>query len=160
MSGKLFRNTLLWTIAILFAAIGMAYAASGDAFIGTWQLNTAKSKLPAGAARNSSVTYSVSGDKVICTIDGTDASGQPLHSSWTGKFDGKSYPVTGDPSTDMRSYRLINAHILSATEMKGGEVVGRARVVVSDDGKTRTVTVHNTGVNGATITTIAVYDKQ
>ena len=160
MNARAFRNTLLWAIAILFAAIGVAYAASTDVFMGTWQLNEAKSKLPSGATKNSTVTYSVSADSVTCTIDGTDATGQPLHTSWTGKFDGKSYPVTGDPSTDMRSYRLISSRVLSAVEFKGGKVVGRARVVVSDDGKTRTVTVHNTGANGATITTISVYDKQ
>lgn len=160
MNAKLFRKTLLWSIAILFAAIGTAYAAQTEVFMGTWQLNEAKSKLQAGAAKDSTVSYSMSGDSVTCTIDGTDASGQPLHNSWTGKFDGKSYPVGGDPSSDMRSYRLISSHILSAVEFKSGKVVGRARVVVSDDGKTRTVTVHNSGANGATITTISVYDKK
>lgn len=160
MKVKLSRNTLLWTVAIFFAAIPTAYAAGTDFFMGTWQLNEAKSRLQANAAKDSTVTYSMSGDNVVCTIDGTDGNGQPLHNSWTGKFDGKSYPVTGDPSVDMRSYRLISSHILSAVEMKGAKVVGRARVVVSEDGKTRTVTVHNTSPNGATITTISVYDKQ
>lgn len=160
MKPTLFKNIILCTLAILFAAIGIAYAAETDIFMGTWQLNEAKSKLQAGAAKDSTVTYSISGDSIACTIDGTDATGQPLHNSWTGKFDGKFYPVTGDPTVDMRSYRLISSHILSATEMKRGKVVGRARVVVSDDGKTRTVTVHNTAANGATVTTISVYDKK
>lgn len=160
MKVTLFRNTLLCTLALLFAAIGMAYAAGTDAFMGVWHLNEAKSKLQAGAERDSTVVYRMFGDNVTCMIDGTNIGGQLLHNSWTGKFDGKFYPVTGDPTVDMRSYRLINSHILAAVEMKGGKVVGRARLVVSDDGKTRTVTVHNTGANGATITTIAVYDKQ
>lgn len=160
MSRKLSRNVFFCIAAILFAAVGTAYAAETDVFMGTWHLNEAKSKLQAAASKDSTVIYKVVGDSVTCTIDGTDGNGQPLHNSWTGKFDGKSYPVTGDPSTDMRSYRLISSRVLSAVEFKGGKVVGRARVVVSDDGKTRTVTVHNTGANGATITTISVYDKQ
>jgi hypothetical protein len=162
MRRKLLRNTLLWTAAILFAALGVAlsYAAAGDFFMGTWQLNEAKSKLPAGSAKDSTVTYSMSGDSVTCTIDGTDGNGQPLHNTWTGKFDGKEYPVTGDPSTDTRSYRMITSHILAAVEMKGGKIVGRARVVVSDDGKTRTVTVHSTDAKGRIVTSIALYEKQ
>jgi hypothetical protein len=162
MNGKMLRNELLWFAAILFAAAGasLSYAAAGNVFMGTWQLNEAKSKLPAGSAKDSTVIYSVSGGSITCTIDGTEGAGQPLHNTWTGKFDGKEYPVTGDPSTDTRSYRMITSHILAAVEMKGGRVVGRARVVVSSDGKTRTVTVHNTGANGATVTSIAVYDKQ
>lgn len=160
MNIKAFRNILLCTVAILFAAIGMASAAGTGVFMGTWQLNEAKSKLQAGASKDSTVTYSPSGANITCTIDGTDGNGQPIHNSWTGKFDGNFYHVTGDPTVDTRSYRLISSHILSATEMKSGKVVGRARVVVSDDGKTRTVTVHNSGANGATVTTISVYDKQ
>ena len=60
----------------------------------------------------------------------------------------------------MRSYRLISSHTLSATDSKGGKVTDRARIVVSADGKTLTVTVHSTDAKGMRTTTIAVYDKQ
>lgn len=160
MNARILRNVFLWTMALLFAASGAARADGTGVFIGTWQLNAAKSRLQAGAERDSTVIYKTLGDSVTCTIDGHGGDGQPIHNSWTGKFDGKFYPVIGDPSVDMRSYRLIRSHILSATEMKSGKVVGRARVMVSEDGKTRTVTVHNTGANGATITTIAVYNRE
>lgn len=160
MKVKVFRKVLFWTVAILLVAVGMAYAAGTDAFMGVWRLNESKSKLSAGAAKDSTVVYRMFGDRVICMIDGTDISGQLFHNSWTGKFDGKFYPVTGDPSVGMRSYRLVSPYILSAVEMKGGKVVGRVRVVVSNDGKTRTVTVRSTGASGATVTTIAVYERQ
>ena len=42
------------------------------------------------------------------TVDGTDGEGKALHSEWTGKYDGKDYPVTGDPISDARSYKKIN----------------------------------------------------
>lgn len=154
------RKTILLTVAMLFAAVGLSYAAAGDAFMGTWQLNEAKSKMTAGGAKNSTVVYSMDGDNVKCAIDGTDANGQVLHSEWTGKFDGKDYPVTGAPNSDMRSYRMINPHTLVATEKKDGKVVITARIVVSADGKNRTVTVHGTDANGMKTTSTAVYDKQ
>jgi hypothetical protein len=160
MNKKMISKALLCAAAILFAAVGLSYAAMGDAFMGTWQLNEAKSKMAAGATKNSTVVYTVASDSITCTIDGTDASGQALHTVWTGKFDGKDYAVTGDPTSDMRSYKLINSHTLWATDTMGGKVVERARVVVSADGKSRTVTVHGTDAKGMKTTTIAVYDKQ
>ena len=70
--------------------------------MGTWKLNEAKSKIAPGAPKNSTVVYEAAGDNVKVTIDGTDGEGEPLHSAWTGKFDGNDYPVTGGPSVDMR----------------------------------------------------------
>lgn len=154
------RKILLWTAVVLFAAVGISYAAAGDAFMGTWQLNEGKSKLAAGGAKNSTVVYSMDGDNIKCTIDGTDANGQAAHNEWTGKFDGKEYAVTGDPDSDMRSYRMINSHTVLATDKKGGKVFVTARVVVSADGKSRTVTIHGTDAKGMKTTSIAVYDKQ
>ncbi len=162
MNVKVFRNIFLWGVATLFAAIGMAYAAPGDVFMGTWQLNEAKSKLPAGALKVSTITYTASGDSITCTLAGTDGSGQPFQSSWTGKFDGKSYAVTNSSPgpTDMRFYRLISSHILSGTEIVAGKVADRGRLVVSEDGKTLTVTFHHTGADGPAMTRTTFYDKQ
>ena len=43
---------------------------------------------------------------------------------------------------------------------KGGKVTVTGRVVVSSDGKTRTVTTSGTTPQGRKVTSIAVYDKQ
>lgn len=151
---------MLWTAVFLFAAVGICWAAAGNVFMGTWTLNEAKSKMTAGADKNSTVTYTMDGDNIKCTIDGTDASGQTIHSEWTGKIDGKEYPVTGNPASNSRSYRMVNAHTLVATEKKDGKLVDTARIVVSTDGKSRTVTVHARDAKGMKTTTVAVYDKQ
>ena len=42
-----------------------------------------------------------SGGKV--TVDGTDSDGKPVHNEWTGKYDGKDYPVTGSSTNDTLS---------------------------------------------------------
>jgi hypothetical protein len=154
------RKITFATAAVLFAAIGICWAASRNVFIGTWQLNEAKSKVAAGAGKNSTVAYTMQDDNIKCAIDGTDASGHAIHSEWTGKFDGKDYPVTGDPTSDMRSYRMINSHTLSVTEEKDGKAVDTVRIVVSADGKTRTVTAHGRNAKGMQITSVTVYDKQ
>ena len=94
------------------------------------------------------------------TVDGVDAEGKPVHHEWTGKFDGKDYPVTGDPTSDVRSYKRVDDRTLEFGAKKGGKVTTTGRVVVSADGKTRTVTTTGTDTKGAKISASAVYDKQ
>jgi hypothetical protein len=128
--------------------------------MGTWKLNEAKSKLAAGMAKNTTVVYEAAGDNIKVTVDGVDKDGKPAHNEWTGKFDGKDYPVTGDPASDMRSYKKVNEHTLSIVVKKGGKVTLTGRVVVAADGKSRTLTANGTDPSGKPVTSIAVYDKQ
>src|SRR4051812_14599839 len=86
------RTTLL---ALLITAIAASLCQAGDdAFMGTWKLNEAKSKIGAGMAKNDTVVYAQNGDEVTITVDGTDG-GKAVHHVWTGKFDGKDYAAKG-----------------------------------------------------------------
>ena len=151
-------RTILVTLLLCF--VGATVCLAADAFIGTWKLNEAKSKIAAGSLKNTTVVYEAAGDSVKVTTDGTDGDGKPSHSEWTGKFDGKDYPVTGDPSTDTRSYKTVNDHTLAFTNKKGDKITISGRGVVSADGKTRTVTITGTDSKGKKYTSTAVYDKQ
>jgi hypothetical protein len=152
------RIAILFTLAALFVGVTVCLAASPH--MGTWKLNEAKSKFSPGAAKNTTVSYEAAGDSVKVTVDGVDGNGAPTHNEWTGKFDGKFYAVTGDASSDMRSYRTINSHTLALTNQKGGKVTLTGRIVVSANGKTRTVTTSGTDSTGKRVTSTAVYDKQ
>jgi hypothetical protein len=151
------RTTLL-AVAFCLAAV-MCFAAN-DALMGTWKLNESKSKIGAGAPKNHTVTYEAAGDDIKVTIDGTTADGTTMHSEWTGKFDGKDYASTGNPNEDMRSVKQVNDRTLDVTSKKDGKVVLTAHVVLSTDGKSRTVTTHMTDAKGKKITSTAVFDKQ
>jgi len=148
---------ILASAVLYLAAAVVCFAA--DEFIGTWKLNEAKSKISAGP-KNTTVIYEAAGDSVKVTTDGTDSDGKPSHSEWTGKFDGKDYPVTGDPNADTRSYKKINDHTLAFTNKKGGKVTITGQGVVSADGMSRTVTLIGTDSKGEKYTSTAVYDKQ
>jgi hypothetical protein len=104
--------------------------------------------------------YEAAGDDIKATVDGVDGQGKPTHNDWTGKFDGKDYPVTGDPSSDTRSIKQIDEHTLELTVKKAGKVTMSGRVVLSADGKSRTLTLSGTDPAGKKITSISVYDKQ
>src|SRR6267143_5630162 len=151
------RATVL-TLALCFVGAAVCFAADG--FMGTWKLNETKSKLSPGTPKNSTVVYEASGDDVKVTIDGTDSDGKPAHNEWTGKFDGKDYPVTGDPSSDSRSLKEIDDHTLTFAVKKGDKVTTTGRIVLSADGKTRTVTTSGTDAKGNKVSGSAVYDKQ
>ena len=145
-------------LAVLFAGAAAVFAA--DANMGTWKLNEAKSKLAPGTGKNHTVVYAAAGDKVKVTVDGTGADGKPTHNEWTGKFDGKDYPVTGDATSDMRSYKTIDDHTTEITVKKAGKVTVTGRIVVAADGKSRTVTISGTDAKGNKVASTGVYDKQ
>jgi hypothetical protein len=146
--------------ATLIVCLATAAVFAADAFTGTWKLNEAKSKLGAGAVKNTTVIYEVMGDTVKVTLEGVGADGKATHDEWTGKYDGKDYPVTGNPVTDTRAYKKVNDHTLEATGKKGDKVVLTAKITVSADGKTRTVVSTQTTADGKKVTSTAVYEKQ
>jgi hypothetical protein len=150
-------KALVVAIALCFLTAGVCFAQ--DAHMGTWKLNEAKSKIPAGATKNHTVVYEAAGDSIKVTVDGTDASGAAAHNEWTGKFDGKDYAVNGDPTADTRAYRKVGARTLAMTIKKGGKVTVTGKIIVTANGKSRTVMTSGTDANGKKFRTSAVYDK-
>ncbi len=122
---------------------------AADPLIGTWKLNEAKSKFTPGTGKNTRVVYETRGSQVRITADGVNADGKATHSEWIGKLDGKDYSVTGDPTSDMRSYTKLDDRTLDFTGKKGGKITVTGRVVVAADGKSRTVTTSGTTGTGA-----------
>src|ERR1044071_7057459 len=106
-------KTIALTISLFFASVAMGF--QNNPQMGTWKLNEGKSKL-AGKARNHTVVYEAAGDQIKVTVDGVDENGAAVHSEWTGKFDGKDYPVTGGSNADTRSYRSINSRTMVLTK--------------------------------------------
>ena len=99
-------RTIVLTVALCL--VGVPVGLAQDAFMGVWKLKEAKSEFSPGAPKNSTVAYEVEGDKVKVTVDSISSDGKPTHYQWTGKFDGKGYPVIGDSLSDARSYTKID----------------------------------------------------
>jgi hypothetical protein len=151
-------KTILVSLAAFIAGVAVSLAA--DPNMGAWKLSEAKSKIGAGGTKNHTVVYEAAGDSVKVTVDGITSDGKPVHHEWTGKYDGKDYPVTGDPNQDVRSYKKTDDRTLEFVAKKGGTVTVTGRVVVTADGKTRTVTTTATDSSGKKVKSTAVYDKQ
>jgi hypothetical protein len=146
------------TLAFCFLAGTACFGA--DPLMGTWKLNEVQSKFAPGQTKNTTVVYEPAGDKVKITVEGVDAKGKQTRNTWTGKFDGRDYPVSGDPTSSARAYKRVNDRTLEMNITRNGRNVGHGRIVVSPDGKSRTVTTSGTDPKGNHFNNKAVYEKQ
>jgi hypothetical protein len=151
-------RSLVMTMVLCFVGLAASFAENPN--MGTWKLNEAKSKLAAGMLKNTLVVYTADGDTIKVVTDGTDGKGNPMHTEWTGKFDGKDYPLTGDPTADSRSYKTVDEHTLTLENKKDGNVTTSGKIVVSPDGKTRALTVSAKDSAGKKLRSTAIYNKQ
>ena len=152
-------RSLALTLLLCFVGAPVCFG-NNNAHLGTWRLNEAKSKLAPGAPKETTIVYAAVDDSVKVTIDGVDSSGKPTHTEWTGKFDGKDYPVTGDPSSDTRSYTRIDDRTLGFNSRKADYDIASGRIAISTDGKSCTVTTSGKNSKGKKFISVAVYDKQ
>jgi len=91
----------------------------------------------AGAWRTSKVD-TVSSNGLTVTYQGTNDGlkmSDPNGESYDAKFDGKDYPIEGDPGHTMVSLKRIGADTIEETDKRDGKVVGVSRMTVSKDGK-------------------------
>jgi hypothetical protein len=132
-----------------------------DSNVGTWKLNLAKSKYsPGPAPKSQTLKLEAAEDGVKYTADGVGPDGKPTHQEFSAKYDGKDYPFKGNPDADTISYKRIDAHTVEAVTKKGGKTTITAKVVVSPDGKTRTLTMTGKDAKGRDVNNTVVYDKQ
>jgi len=60
--------------------------------------------------------------------------------SYDAKFDGKEYPVVGDPGKTTVSVKRVNANTIEETDHRQGKVVDEIRLAAAGDGNTIAVT--------------------
>jgi hypothetical protein len=131
-------------------------------FVGTWVLNVDKSTFdpPSSAPKSTIFTIVAQDGGLKWTSDNVDAAGKATKGGWSGKYDGKDYALTENADVDAIAAKMINANTFESVSKKGGEVVGTGRGVVSEDGKTLTLTSETKNAQGQETTSVGVYDKQ
>ena len=157
------RNLVIGSVVVGFAlSVSPAPGQSQDPWIGTWKLNTAKSKYdPGPAPRSSTLTMTAANGAIKQTVETIPASSfLPSRSELTAKFDGQDAPVKGNPNADTSAYKRIDGRTYEVISKLGGKVTLTSRVVISADGKTRTVTQTGVNAQGQKVNNILVYDRQ
>jgi hypothetical protein len=133
-----------------------------DPLMGTWKLNVAKSKYSPGAPPQSgTTTYEPYGkDGFKFTADNVDAQGKSTHVTFVAEYDGKDYPITGDPSRDAISCKRIDSHSHQTTNKKDGKITTTSSRIISKDGKTMTITSTGKTPQGQAVHNVQVFEKQ
>jgi len=157
------RNNLLKiSLAAICAIVLSASAAlAAENWLGNWKMDAAKSKFtPGPGPKSQTLKFEQTKDGIQLTTDGIAADGSVTHGSYTSKWDGKDVVWTGNPDADMASPKKIDDNTYENTWKKGGKATIMAKVVVSKDGKTLTVTNTGTNAKGQAVSNVVVYDKQ
>ena len=141
--------------------MGTAAGFADSPHMGTWKLDEAKSDIPAGWPKNTTVVYSTeAGDKWKITTEGKDKDGKAVKTTWVGKIDGKPYSIEASPVFDQIAYTMKDERTNEMKGMRNGKVVGTGSIVVAPDGKSRVVTVTMTGEDGKKTTGKLAYTKE
>jgi hypothetical protein len=156
------KRAIGYVAVVLLAAMASTQLfAKDNPLLGTWKLNLAKSKYT-GMPAPKELTRSVGadGDAMKYVNSGTAADGSSISFTFTVKYDGKDYPITGKApyDADMIAIKRVNDYTYEAVLKKGSQVVGTTKVTVSKDGKVTTLI--GTGVADPTKNSVTVYDKQ
>ena len=155
------KSLLMVSLAACAIVLSSSVVLAADNWLGTWKLDLAKSKYSPGPAPKSlTLKFEATPGGIKFTGDGVGADGKPTHSMFLSKFDGKDVPYEGNPDADTASPKKIDDNSYDNTWKKGGKATIAAKVVVSADGKTMTITQTGTNAKGEAVNNTIVYNKQ
>jgi len=161
------RRKSIALIAVLVAA-GLAaasikaQAAGADPFIGTFVMNAAKSTSDPGPLPKSAkvTTVDLGQGKLKTNSETVLQDGSTMKTESTYAYDGKDYPVTGNPNVETVAIKRTDANTLEVTEKKAGNVVATLTVKASADGKTINTAFNGTNAEGKPMKGAGVYERQ
>lgn len=141
-----------------------AVAFCADNTLGTWKFDSAKSKAAPGVSpvKELTVVREANGDQVKVTAKGERMDGSKIDTSYTTKHDGQPVTLTGSglPYDTVATRRPNDNTVTSSNSKSGGKYKATSRFVVSNGGKTGTLTTKGVGADGKAFTSVSVYDKQ
>jgi hypothetical protein len=145
---------------LIFAAASWLSAQSSP-FDGTWKLNPAKSKGPAGTIpKEQTAKITTIGDQIQTEVTGTNADGTPIQIKYVTPVNGGAGKVLSGGPYDGVSRKNIDAHTREVSYMQGGKEALHITAVLSKDGKTMTINGKETDDQGHSVSSVTIYDKQ
>jgi len=150
------RNGKLLAGLLAFATLGLA----ADPFVGTWKLDTAKTKYTTGTPpKSQTVTIKEAGTDLDVNVTGTAGDGSPITSHYTVPAGGGAGKIISSPYDGVNSKRTSPSE-RSVDYSKGGKVVYKTASKLSADGKTLTVKAKGTNAMGQSVEGTNIYTKQ
>ena len=130
-------RTILLVVTMLSIPLGLL-AADSDPMMGTFKLNVEKSKLPPNYSRSITRQHVPVPGGVKVIQDRVSADGKEGHGEFTLMFDGKEYPITGDPNVATLILKRIDKYTVEGIGKKDGHEITHFTWKVSKDGKVLT----------------------
>jgi hypothetical protein len=143
---------------ILIALLALSLE-SKEPWMGVWKLNAARSTTAPDRYKRVITRIEPWEDGLKVTYEMVGTRGGVSYLEWTGKFDGKDYPVEGADYILTNAYTLINERSYQIVVKVEGSVAATARVEVSGDGKTLVTVTTEKNARGQTISTTTVYER-
>jgi len=150
------RRTSLILLALLIPAALVSQTASKNMAVGTWKLNTAKSKYEPGPAPKSATVAIGEDNKIQFSQETADAKS----TSWSvlPTADGTPAPIVGLENSTLVEKRIDGRHVEHTWKFGPTTLMGKS--VISKDGKTMTYTLTGTGADGKKVHEVQIYEKQ
>ena len=102
---------------------------------------------------------SARGDELMAVYDMVGTRGGVTHIEWTGRFDGRDYPVQGVDYVMTNAYQRIDDRGYEITVKVDGRPAATTRATVSADGNTLTVVTRERDAAGRTTESTSVYRR-
>jgi hypothetical protein len=151
------RN-LICTLVLL--AFGTPLLAS-DPLVGTWTLNSAKTKYTKGAGpKNATFVIEERAANLVVTAIGHEDDGTAVTVKYTVPVKGGIGSVQESTVFDAIRSKQVSTLVRENTYIKGGKKVRARRLIVSEDGQTMMSPISGTGTDGKPVAGVDVYDKQ
>jgi hypothetical protein len=150
---------------VVLAGISAPCAQGTPTIVGTWRLNTEKSKLPPMPAGWFEIRqYTLRPDGYLVGLLVTSNARGHHYLQFTAKSDGQDYPEYSDdivadmiaaakPTPRTYAEKNIDGFVTEWTDKVNGRVTASGRKIVSMDGQTLTITVDGS-------TQLRIYDRQ
>ena len=147
-------------MVILSMLLVTAIAHAADSQAGTWVIDKSESQFAGRPPQRQVTTIEAVEGGVKNVTDIVDAEGKSIHYEFTALYDGKDYPVKGDPVRDSVAIKKIDEYTFEVTNKKAGKVVNTVRAVYASDGKTRRMTTTNVNARGEKVMTTTVWTRR
>ena len=155
------------SVVLALCSLSVPMVAVDNPFLGTWKLNTAKSKYkPGPALQEETVKMEADGNNVRRIAQGTDGNGKPIDE---GGPEGSSFPWDGEFHTVTKpserpeiqiAVKVNDPYHLLVRIKADGKIVETDHASVSKDGKTITGIDDGVNMKGEKVHNIEVFDKQ
>ncbi len=158
------KRSLVVLVFVFCTAMSGPLWAQDNPFVGTWKLNTAKSKFEPGPGPKSLMrTIVAQGAGASYSFEGVGADGASIAYSFSTNYDGQDSAITGTGApggADTIALKRVSSRRVEGALKKDGKEVGKVVAEVSKDDKVSTVKTKGKTGDGKEFSTETVYDKQ